>query len=83
MPDISDLWDLYLAQDVLEASRLIVDPHLLEGVVPVFPLIGVGIKVLVLPRETRASRVVHPDVKTCVCKKERHRLEAIAADAGA
>jgi hypothetical protein len=35
----------------------------------------------VLPRKAIASRVVHPNIKTEICKEERHRVESVATDA--
>lgn len=80
MSDVGDLGNMYLAQNELQASRLIVDTHLLERIVPEL-LIDIRIEIFVLPREARASRVVHPHIETGIGKEKGHRLKPVTADA--
>ena len=51
--------------------------HFLETEVPKFH-VDIGIQVFMLPAETIASRVIHPNIESRVCKKERDRIFSIA-----
>lgn len=71
MPNVGDLGYLHLAQNKLQTGRLVVDPHLLEGIVPEL-LIDIRIEVFVLPGKTSAARVVHPHIEARIGKEKGH-----------